>query len=74
MKILRNLANYRNENDIETSTSIHKDLCDLGFTDFLCEVISKDKDHNSKLEYILALCDFLDEGDFDIQKSVLEYM
>lgn len=44
MKILRNLANYKNEEDPTTSNEIHKDLCDLGFTDFLCEVISKDKD------------------------------
>lgn len=56
------------------SEIIHKDLCDLGFTDFLCEVISKDSNPNSKLEYILCLCDFLDEGDFDIQKSLLDYM
>lgn len=64
MKILRSLANFRN--DLDASSSIHRDLCDLGFTDFLCEVISKDNNPNSKLEYILCLCDFLDEGDFEI--------
>lgn len=39
-------------------------MCELGFTKFLCHVISKHKiDDTSKYAYIIALVDFLDEGE-----------
>ena len=46
----------------------------MGFTNFLCQVISNENtDQNDKLEYIITLIDFLDEGD-NIQQSVMDYM
>jgi hypothetical protein len=39
IKILRHLANFRTVEII--GKEIRKDLCDLGYTKFLCQVISK---------------------------------
>jgi len=56
------LANFKEQEEI--AQCIRKDLCDLGYTNFLCKVISKsDISDTSRLEYIIALVDFLDEGE-----------
>lgn len=46
----------------------------MGYTEFLCQVISKSTiDFTSKFEYIIALVDFLDEGQ-QVQASLMEFM
>jgi len=43
----------------------------MGYTEFLCAVISKNTiDFTSKFEYIIALVDFLDEGE-QVQASLM---
>ena len=70
--ILRWLANFDQQE--EQAKGLRKDLCDLGFTDFLCRVISaEEKGDSQKEEYIITLVDFLDEGE-EIQESLLNFM
>ena len=71
IKIVRNLANFSEQEEI--SQKIRKDLCSLGYTDFLCKVISKSNiSDSSRFEYIIALVDFLDEGQ-EVQQSLMDY-
>ena len=60
--VLRHLANFNDHPEI--AEEIRKDLCELGFTKFLCQVISKPSiSQSSRYVYILSLVDFLDEGE-----------
>ena len=62
IKLIRHLANF-NE-DEELADEIKKELCSLGYTNFLCEVICKTSvNDSSRYQYIIALVDFLDEGE-----------
>ena len=46
----------------------------MGYTEFLCVVIAKNTiDFTSKFEYIIALVDFLDEGE-QVQASLMQFM
>lgn len=48
-------------------------MCNLGYTKFLCEVISKSSiDDSSRYEYIIALVDFLEEGEM-VQQSLMNF-
>lgn len=83
LKILRSLTNYKLPEDnakmqaaamAGTTTSIHQDLCSMGFSNFLCRLISEEGSEDFKAEYINCLIDFLDEGDIDIQESLFSFM
>lgn len=72
IRILRHLGNFKGNEEIRKN--ILQDLCDIGYTQYLCSVISKNTiDFTSKFEYIIALVDFLDEGE-QIQQSLMKFM
>lgn len=69
--ILRSLANFRASE--KQGKLIRQDLCVLGYTDFLSNLIVREKSNVTKEEYIKALVDVLDEGEV-IQNSLIDYM
>lgn len=48
------------------SKSILKDLSELGFTDFLCDLIKQEQNSEQKLEYIKAFVDYIDDSSTEI--------
>jgi inositol 1,4,5-triphosphate receptor type 3 len=72
MTILRKLSNYKKNPEI--SQSILKDLGDLGFTDFLCDLIRTEENIEQKLEYIKGFVEYLDDSSIEIQTSFLNYL
>ena len=45
IKLIRHLANFNEQEEL--ADEIKKDLCSLGYTNFLCEVISKSSINDS---------------------------
>ncbi|CAD8112241.1 unnamed protein product [Paramecium sonneborni] len=72
INIVRKLSNYKE--DFQITKSILKDLGELGFTDFLCDLIKQEVDSEQKLEYIKAFVDYIDDSSREIQNSFLLYL
>nr|CAR82067.1 TPA: calcium release channel IV1b [Paramecium tetraurelia] len=72
INIVRKLSNYKE--DLHITKSILKDLGELGFTDFLCDLIKLEGDSEQKLEYIKAFVDYIDDSSREIQNSFLLYL
>ncbi|CAD8205015.1 unnamed protein product [Paramecium pentaurelia] len=72
INIVRKLSNYKE--DFQITKQILKDLGELGFTDFLCDLIKQEVDSEQKLEYIKAFVDYIDDSSREIQNSFLLYL
>lgn len=48
--------------DPRLNEALEKEMCNLGFVEFICNLIIKTSGTEDKFEYILALTDFMDEG------------
>lgn len=72
MTILRKLSNYKNDSVI--IESILKDLGELGFTNFLCDLISSEENHEQKLEYIKGFVEYIDDSSREVQASFYNYL
>ena len=66
LSILRRVSNFRDTKKIKLDPKLNsvleKEMCELGFVKFLCDLIIETKDPVPRFEYILALTDFLDEA------------